>query len=254
MTAPRLYAARLSTEILLQGGLPILMPTIDTCTLASTSALDQALDHVSDFDWIAFTSRTGINAVCQRLQQRQRYPKVLQQSKLCALGKDQEGLQEWGLQADIVPTEASPAGLVATLASRPGIEHQRILVPCPAVEGIPEPDVIPQFVSDLGQLGLHVTQVPAYATRSLSAQLYAVELDLLQAGSIDVIAFSSAAEVAALLQMIEAKTLRHLSLIACFGPYTAANTKRYGIAVDIVAEDFSAFKGFVDAIAAFFQA
>lgn len=253
ITAPRQYAARLSTATIVQGGLPLLMPTIETCALASSSLLDHALHHLSRFTWIAFTSRTGIQAVAQRLQQLNLPLSVLHQCRVCAIGQDAQQLLDLGIQIDLIPPEPSPAGLMAALAQTPNVALQQILVPVPQVEGLPEPNVVPEFIAGLENLGLTVTRVPAYATRRLEADCYLHELAWIRQGRVDAIAFSSTAEISALLQMIDAKTIQQNCAIACFGPYTARNAERLGLSVDIVSQDFSSFNGFVDAIAQFFN-
>ncbi|QUY45284.1 uroporphyrinogen-III synthase [Acaryochloris marina] len=253
MTAPRPYAARLATAMILQGGLPIVMPTIETCALDPSPSLDQALQHLKDFSWVAFTSRTGIQAVILRLQQLDIPLFLLNQCHICAIGQDAERLQELGVRVDLVPDESSPSGIVKELAQIPGIETQRILVPIPQVERIPEPDIVPEFLADLQQLGLTVVSAPAYVTRRLNATDYAVELEQIYQGRVDAIAFSSTAEISALLQMVDSKTLMKHCVIACFGPYTAGNAKALGLSVDIVSKDFSSFTGFVEAIAQFFH-
>ncbi|NEP15084.1 MAG: uroporphyrinogen-III synthase, partial [Symploca sp. SIO2C1] len=42
-------------------------------------------------------------------------------------------------------------------------------------------------------------------------------------------------------------------IFACFGPYTAANTQKLGLNVSIIAQDYSSFEGFAQAIAAFLR-
>lgn len=252
-TAPRPYAGRLATALILQGGLPIIMPTIETYGLDPSPGLDHALLHLRDFSWIAFTSRTGIQAVILRFQQLDIPLFLLNQCHICAIGQDAERLQELGIRVDLVPDESSPAGIVKKLAQIPGIETQRILVPIPQVERMPEPDIVPDFLADLQQLGLTVVSAPAYVTRRLDAADYAVELEQIYQGRVDAIAFSSTAEISALLQMVDADTIAKNCLIACFGPYTAGNAKDLGLSVDIVSQDFSSFTGFVKAIAQFFH-
>lgn len=229
------------------------MPTIETCGLTQTPSLDRALQHPS-YDWIAFTSRTGIQALWQRMEQLGLDPMTLQHSQICAIGKDADYLRSLGMDLNLIPSEPSPGGIVNALAQVPGIETQSILVPAPIVEGVPEPNVIPDFVAGLNHLGLTVMQVPTYLTRRLDADLYTVELDLIRQGRVDAIALSSTAEISALLQMIDAQTLMQHCVIGCFGPYTAANAEDLGLSVDIVATDFSSFTGFAEAMARFFQA
>ncbi|NJN17895.1 MAG: uroporphyrinogen-III synthase [Oscillochloris sp.] len=249
VTAPRTYALRLAQAILAQGGLPILMPTIETVLLADYMLLDDCLRRRSDFDWIAFTSRNGIEALLHRCEQLGLEATALADCRLAAIGRDADRLAELGLDPDLLPDEPSPRGIVAALGRMPTSAGQTILVPAPHVEGFPEPDVIPNFVAELQNIGMCVTRVPAYRTRLLGREHYAVELDLLRHGAIDAIAFSSAAEVTGFLAMISGPDDYCNSTICCFGPYTAANAQHMGLEPAIVAGDFSSFDGFVAAIA-----
>ncbi|RAM49018.1 MAG: uroporphyrinogen-III synthase [Hapalosiphonaceae cyanobacterium JJU2] len=251
VTAPRNYAARLLPELIAQGALPVLMPTIETCLVANFTALDAALAQINTFDWIAFTSRNGINAFFQRLEQLGIEVSVLKNCRISAVGKDAERLASFGVEVDLVPQEPSPKGIIAELAKIPDINKQTVLVPVPEVVGITEPNIIPNFLAGLKNLGMAVTRVPTYMTRCLDKSLYDVELNLIRQGKIDAIAFSSTAEISGFLQMITSKTDYQQSVIACFGPYTAANAKSLGMNVSIVAKNYSSFAGFAEAIANF---
>ena len=253
ITAPRSYAARFAQQIIYQGGLPFLAPTIETCCLNDLSPLDAALKHLNQFDWVAFTSRNGIDAFLQRMEQLELNLTTLNHCQLCAIGQDAERLTALGLTVDLSPTEPSPMGITHELAKKTDIQGHRILVPAPEVIGLPEPDVIPNFIAELNRLGLQVTRTPAYITRCLDQANYPVELDLIRQGKIDVIAFSSTGEVEGFLKMVNSIDDYAQCQIACFGPYTAANAQKLGMTVSIVAEDYSSFAGFVGAIAAFFN-
>ncbi|MDJ0509279.1 MAG: uroporphyrinogen-III synthase [Crocosphaera sp.] len=249
ITAPRNYAARFATEIINYGGIPIIMSTIETCYLSSYEKLDQCLQTIHQFDYIAFTSRNGINAFIHRLQALNISLSCLDNCKLIAIGKDAQRLEEIGLKLAFIPQEASPKGIILTLAKIPNIHQKNILVPIPKVIGIPEPDIIPNFIQGLEKLGIKITPVDAYQTRCLEGCLYEVEIDLIKQEKIDIIAFSSTAEVEGFLQMVNKIKIPQQSIIACFGPYTANNAKKLGLRVDIIAKDYSSFSGFVQAIA-----
>jgi uroporphyrinogen-III synthase len=238
------------------------MPTIETCLLENFAELDGALQQIHAFDWIAFTSRNGIEAFFQRLKDLGLNLSVLTNCIFCAIGTDAERLAAFGIKADLIPTQPSPAGIIAELAKIPNIAQQTILVPVPEVVGVPEPNVIPNFIAGLEKLGMKVTRVPTYRTRCLDKNIYEVELNLIRQGKIDVIAFSSTVEVAGFLQMVDARSdYEHCAIsrrldatrIACFGPYTAANAQKLGLNVSIVSQDYSSFAGFADAITAFFH-
>ncbi|MDZ8032942.1 uroporphyrinogen-III synthase [Nostoc sp. DedSLP04] len=252
VTAPRNYAYRLSEQIIKKGGLPVFMPTIETCYLSNYNQLDAVLADINEFDWIVFTSRNGITAFFQRINDLNIPISVVQKCHLCALGKDVESLLSFCSKVDLVPTESSPAGIVAELAKLPQIHEKKVLIPAPEVVGLPEPDVVPNLITDLQQLGIEVTRVPTYITQGLDKTIYGMELNLIRQGMIDVIAFSSTAEVESFLTMVKLQSDYEHCVIACFGPYTTANAQKLGMNVSIVSRDYSSFEGFAEAIAAFF--
>ncbi|WP_256973542.1 uroporphyrinogen-III synthase [Nostoc sp. T09] len=253
VTAPRNYASRLSEEIVKKGGLPLLMPTIETTLLTDNAELDAVLKNINQFNWIAFTSRNGITAFFHRLNVLDIPTSALENCQLCAIGKDAELLLSVSGRVDLIPKESSPAGIVAEFSQIPHIHEQKVLVPVPEVVGISEPNVVPNFIADLQRLGIQVTRVPTYITRCLDKEIYAVELDLLHQGMIDVIAFSSTAEVESFLTMIDSNNDYQRCIVACFGPYTTANAQKLGVNVSILSQDYSSFAGFADAIAQFFH-
>ena len=248
VTAPRNYAYRLSEQIIKQGGLPVLMPTIETCYLSNYTNLDTALERIGEFDWIIFTSRNGITAFFHRMNDLDIPVSVLKNCHLSALGKDAESLLSFCGKVDLIPTESSPAGIVAELAKLPQINDQKMLIPAPEVVGLPEPDVVPNLITDLQKLGIEVTRVPTYITQGLDKNIYSIELNLMHQGMIDVIAFSSTAEVESFLTMVNSESDYERCIIACFGPYTAANAQKLGMNVSIVSADYSSFEGFAEAM------
>ncbi len=250
ITAPRNYAVRFAQTILARGGLPVVMPTIETALLADYTELDRCLEQRTAFDWIGFTSRNGIEALLYRIENMGLPARALNDCRLAAIGKDAERLTTLGLRVDLVPAEPSPTGIVAELDRMPDDNTRTILVPAPEVAGVPEPDVIPNFVAGLERIGMCVTRVPAYQTRALERARYPIELDLIRRGAVDAIAFSSAAEIEGFLRMIDAPDDYQRCAIACFGPYTAANARRLGLVPDVVAANFSSFDGFAEALAA----
>ncbi len=248
ITAPRNYASRFAVEIINSGGIPVIMPTIETCYLSSYQALDNNLKNITQFNYIAFTSRNGINAVISRLESLNLPLSCLNNCQLIAIGKDSQRLEEIGLNVAIIPKESSPQGIVSELAKKPNIHQQSILVPIPQVIGISEPDIIPNFITALERLDTTITSVYAYQTRCLDPVLYSVESELIKQEKIDIIAFSSTAEIESFLQIVDPNQIPTNCLIACFGPYTAKNARNLGLTVDIVGKNYHSFRGFIEAI------
>ena len=66
------------------------------------------------------------------------------------------------------------------------------------------------------------------------------------------IAFSSKGEVES-IKMFHSKSEYEHCAVACFGSYTAADARKLGICVSVVAQDYSSFAEFACAIAQFFS-
>lgn len=246
-TTPRNYAAKLARLLVLRGALPVWMPTIVIESMHDYHEFDQAIKNLSDYSWIAFTSRNGIEAFFDRLEALTLDRGVLKNTKLCALGNDAKALQERGITVDLVPPVASTRGIVDELERR-GVKSGRILLPVPEVVGMDEPRVIPDLVDWLSGIGMEVHRVPAYTTSRNSEGLSA-EAKLLLDGVIDMVAFTSAAEIESLLLLLGEKgDILQRTVIACYGPVTAGGATERGVPPTIVSKDFSALEGFIAAM------
>ena len=250
-TTPRNYAAKLARLLVLRGALPVWMPTIVIEPMHKYHEFDRAITSLSDYGWVAFTSRNGIDAFFDRLEALKLDRGVLHNTKVCALGKDAEALQERGVPVDLLPPVATTKGIVDELERR-GIKGGRILLPVPEVVGMDEPRVIPDLVGWLAGIGMDVHRVPAYTTTRNSDGLSA-EKKMLLDGAIDMVAFTSAAEIESLLFLLgEERDVLQRTAIACYGPVTAGGATERGVNPKIVSTDFSALEGFIEAMEAYY--
>ena len=107
VTAPRNYALRLSEQLVRCGAKPLIMSTVATEPLADYSALDAAIKGLAGYDYVAFTSRNGIEAFLRRVIAVGAAAEVgalLKAGKPCiaALGKDGQALEQ------VSPPAAAP--------------------------------------------------------------------------------------------------------------------------------------------------
>jgi len=112
-----------------------------------------------------------------------------------------------------------------------------------------EPAVVPNFIRDLEAIGLKIHPVPAYVTARETRNLD-VGTRMLLAGEVDIVAFTSRGEIESLLLHLGAQrdALNKRAALACFGPITSEGARLRNLTVDIVAEDYSRFEGFVSAM------
>jgi uroporphyrinogen-III synthase len=215
VTAPQQYASRLCARLVDAGMRPLWNPGVHTGPLPSGSALERHLDErvaplllrrrpaagaavalveepPPHYDFVAFTSRAGVEAVMGSLarqlgKQQQQQPSAASAAGaalagsgavVCALGADADLLKStYGVETDVNPVEdASTMGLVRALArreeeaagkDRPRRRRRpRVLCPVPRVsQGLVEPSVVPRFLAALEhEAGLDPVRVDAYLT------------------------------------------------------------------------------------------
>jgi len=276
ITAPRQYAAKLGAALLEAGAQPIWLPTIATVALKDAKhlrQLDAALSNLGVFRHIAFTSRSGIEAVVARLADTRhggdRRAAAVELGScgatLWALGADGGALTDLGIKDVQTPNEASTQGLVRELVARGEADGAAVLCPVPHVETpLKEPVVVPRFLEALEAAGVTATRVPAYLTEAATVDA-AHFLDAAfprDGAGVDAIAFSSTAEAQGLQHLLTAYNRRRAWAamekvgvpLAAHGPYTAAGVEAtLGKPVAIVSENFSSFRGVVAALELYFS-
>ena len=218
----------------------IWLPALEIAPPDDLIPLDAALRALDTFDWIAFTSQNGVEAVDQRLQelgltwgQRPRAAAVGRKTgaALVRLGKEDVFI--------------SPDPLASVLAESLGwaVAGKRVLWP--------RAQVSPSLLADwLRNAGAEMTVVCAYQARPSGVDAQPVR-EALAAGKIDAVAFSSARSIEATLEAIGPEARELLSRVPriCIGPVTARACEDLGLGRPITAADTS-LAGLVEAVAA----
>jgi uroporphyrinogen-III synthase len=250
-TTPRDYAGTLSKLLIKRGVCAFWMPTIAIWPLADYSEMDAALDQLNEYNWVAFSSESGIEAFANRCLVKGLNPASLCNTKMAAMKNDGLLLERLGFRLDLKPEASTPEAITAELASR-RINRGRILLPVPEVEGIPEPRIIPDWIAGLQEIGMKPHRVPAYQTAAVTSGLD-MQLDLLRRGEVDVIAFTSTAEITSLLSLIDNDIdLLNKHIIACNGPGNTRAARELGLKVAIIPKQYD-LTGFVFAIEDYFS-
>lgn len=251
ITSPAGYSERFQKEFAASSLQPVAIPLIETVITEDLPEMDRLRCNIRNYDYIAFSSRKAIESFSLKMND---IKKQLSELRFCAIGKDAEYMQlELGVLPAIHPDEPSPMGIAGKLSEDESNKGKTIAVLVPKVEQIEEPDVVPDFLAKLRDIGLIVTRVNAYVTRPVAQSEINKAVELIKSQSIRCIAFTSSAEIEILLQHIENRNIPKEIDIACFGPYTAAYAAKKGLHVSIVAQNFSSFSGFLNAIEAYYR-
>jgi len=250
ITSPKGYSGRFARVFSGSRLNPIAISMIETVIPDNMPDMNRLFMNLSQYEYIAFSSRKAIESFYQTQSKKNL---SLEGIKFCAIGKDTEYLQEkLGVQPAVHPDEPSPLGIAAKLNEDKRIKGKTIAAIVPLVEGITEPDVVPDFLAELNKMGMNATRVNAYITRAVDKDQIARAIKLIASKEVQCIAFTSSAEAEILLQNIGDKSLLENVTIACFGPYTTAYARKRGFNVSVTARDFSSFSGFLEAIEEYF--
>jgi uroporphyrinogen III methyltransferase/synthase len=183
-----------------------------------------ALQQLSRYDWVIFTSANGVNAFMGRLFHMGLDVRVLGRARLAVIGPaTAQALRDYGLVADVVPDTFQAEGLLSVLAPRV-LGGTRLLLARAEQARAVLPD-------GLIRLGAKLDVVPVYrALPPLSVPPEAAEL--LSEGHVDILTFTSSSTVhnfAGLVGPDQFQKLAARATVASIGPITTATLKKYGI-------------------------
>jgi uroporphyrinogen III methyltransferase/synthase len=204
------------------------VPTIEISPPADFAPLDAALQQLSRYDWVIFTSANGVNAFMGRLFHMGLDVRVLGRARLAVIGPaTAQALRDYGLVADVVPDTFQAEGLLEVLAPRL-LGGTRLLL----ARAEQARDVLPD---GLIRLGAKLDVVPVY--RALPPSSVPPEAaELLSEGRVDILTFTSSSTVhnfAGLVGPDRFQKLAARATVASIGPITTATLKEYGITPQI---------------------
>ena len=222
-------------------------PTIGISPPPSWEPLDSAVSKLSTYDWVIFTSVNGVRFFMERLRSADLDCRELKGVLIAAIGpRTAEALEAYGLRPDLVPEEYRAESILAGLAGS-GVEGKSFLMPRAMVAR----DVLPDTLRDGGA---RVDVVPAYQTVLPTGRSDEI-LDLLRRGEIDCVTFTSSSTVSnffSLFQRDEVLPHLHEAVVACIGPITADSARKFGLSVDVMADEYT-IPGLTGAICAHYE-
>jgi len=228
------------------GAEPFFFPVIETIAPDDWSPLDNALNNLSQYQGLIFTSVNGVRFFAERLKTIDQDIRELKGLRVFTIGpKTAEAVRDLGIHVDMVPENFVAESLIASI-SKENIEGKRFLLPRAAVAR----EILPEQLREMGAI-LDVT--PTYQTVLPDPQVTELSKRL-EAGNIDVITFTSSSTVKNFLALTGDKLLPAIRKvkIACIGPVTANTAREGGLNVEILPEQYTV-SSLLDAIEAFFQ-
>jgi uroporphyrinogen-III synthase len=246
----RHQASALSSGLRELGAEVLEIPLIEIRKPRSYKALDAALKHLSDYDWLILTSVNGVDALWERLRRLRVGGEPLRHLKIAAIGPaTRQAIERHGAKVNVMPREYVAEAVVASLRRK--VKGKRVLLARAKVAR----DVIPL---ELRKLGARVDVVEAYETVVPRASRQRLRAALAsQSRRPDWITFTSSSTVRNFVALLgdsrgragRSHTKRNLegARLASIGPVTSSTLRELGLPVDIEAAEYT-IPGLIKAI------
>ncbi len=224
-----------------QGATVIEMPAIIIVPPSSWEALDQAIAHLLNYDWLILTSANAVEYFFERLANQNRDARALSGLKIAVVGeKTAQCLKQYGLQPDFIPPEFV-ADAIASHFPEP-LKGKKVLFPRVESGGR---EVL---VHQLSAKGAEVVEVAAYQSKCPD-NFDLVALEALHQDAVDVVTFASSKTVKCFHELLTACGGANLDriCIASIGPQTSKTCQQLLERVDIEATEYT-LEGLTQAI------
>ena len=252
VTRSRSGASQFAEKIKEKQGEPYIFSVIATIPPRQAADIDygnEILQQLEQFDWIFFTSVTGVEYFFDRLNTLNLETSDLHKAKVVAVGPATGAtLRARGIKPQALPEVFQAEGLIAKFANELEV-GQRVLLPRGNLAR-------PWLHEVLVDMGLHVTEIIMYETIPVCehdpALLHALEHHL-----IDIITFTSTSTVKnfmlALSNMGINDPLQVIQGIpvACIGEITAQTARDLGIEVTLIPNE-ATIDSLLEAISIYF--
>ena len=245
ITRPERQADNLARLLISEGAQPISFPTIKIVPPANWQELDCALDKLTTYDWMIFTSANGVQYFFERLREKQKDIRDLKGIKICCIGPaTARQIEDKGIKVDLVPKQFIAESILESFAST-NFKGSKILLP----RASKARNVLPE---GLRRLGASVDVVATYQTVN-SDRKKEEFFALISDSKVDVITFTSSSTVTNFVEIMGRDFVLPAHIhVACIGPVTAATAKKAGFKIDINQEIYT-MEGLVQSLVDYFK-
>jgi uroporphyrinogen III methyltransferase/synthase len=217
-------------------------PTINVVPAQDVAALDDAINRLSAYDWIVFTSVNGVKFFFERLFKLNRDVRALNHLQTATIGPvTSQKLREFGLNSDIIPQNYRAEAVVEAFRNE-NLQGKSVLLPRAA-------EARPVLPVELRKMGAAVDEVTTYLTEKVSNRAE-ILIEQLTDKRIDLITFTSSSTVKNFKTLLPPDTFKDLLdgvTIASIGPITSDTAAKLGFDVHITAQTYT-IPGLCDAI------
>ncbi|OUO81341.1 uroporphyrinogen-III C-methyltransferase [Blautia sp. An249] len=234
LTRPKDLISSMAGKLRRMGAEVLELPAIRTEPIEENPELEKAMEVLSEYQWLVFTSPTGVKVFFQQMKKYGKDIRSLGQAKVAAIGEGtRKKLEERGIFVDLMPEVYDGASLGKALAEVCD-GSEKILIPRARL-GTRE------LLIPLEEKGIHTDDIPTYDTLYESSE-FIDEKKEFETGRVDCAVFTSASTVKGFVESTRGLDYSRVKA-ACIGKQTRAAADAYGM------ETYMADKATMDSLA-----
>jgi uroporphyrinogen III methyltransferase/synthase len=219
------FAAKIAAKM----ALPVEMPVTKLKSLADSNAVIKVLTGIGAYNWIIFTSPTGVELFFGILAKLNKDPRVFGSARIAAIGGETSAaLNRFGLKADFVPSSFTSRDLAKGLIESAALRGRKILL----LRSQLASGELPQL---LQAAGAAIDDVPIYTHEKHLCDLKPLSA-LLAGKALHWLTFASPFAARCFFEQVPGDFVKSSSAkVASIGPITSMKLAEFGVKVDIEA-------------------
>jgi uroporphyrinogen III methyltransferase/synthase len=219
--------AELADKIADKMGFALELPVTKLKPLTDTSVFLKALSEIKTYDWVIFTSATGVEQVFGVLAKLNKDARALGSAKIAAIGTATASqLAKFGIRADFVPTTFTSKILAKELIEAAQLRGRKVLL----LRSKLASDELPSMLSKAGAV---ITNVPVYTQEKNLCDLKQFS-EMLAEKRVDWIIFVSPFSATCFFEQVPVDFVKSSGAkIASIGPVTTKRLTELDERVDI---------------------
>lgn len=217
VTRPRELSSKLTQKLRALGSEVVELPSIQTAAIENNTVLHSALNNLSRYGWITFTSPSGVRIFFEELRKMRQDIRSLAGLKIAAIGSaTAHELEARGLFVDLIPNTYNAGHLGAELGAM--AKGMRVLITRARVGSH-------ELTAALDAAGVPYDDVPLYETLYTCENADMVRTQM-ENGEMDYVAFTSASTVRGFVGAIGDFDFSQVNAI-CIGEQTASEALKH---------------------------
>lgn len=196
------------------------LPVLEIRPPADQNKINEALDHIEDFDWVVLTSSNGVKAFFQRMEQRKIGKERIRARFACVGSQTGKTLEEQGFKPSIVPSEFLTSKLGEEMTTKFNMSDQKVLL-------ARAEEANAKIATQLARAGAIIVEAPTYRTVAEKIANFDKK-EILE--RITDITLTSPSTVRGLLSNLSVSEIKSKNIrVHCIGPVTAKTAVESGL-------------------------